>query len=79
MRGTTADVTASEQAGGNIAVYDCLSVVSLASDSTGEPFLPATPERYAFDCTTDILATVRRQRRRRADHRRDDRQHRSCR
>jgi hypothetical protein len=55
IRRTKADIAASEQAGGNVAVYDSLSVISLASDSTGKPYLPASPERYAFDRTTSIM------------------------
>ena len=57
-RRTKADVAASQQAGGNIGVYDSLSVISLASDSSGKPFLPASPERYAFDRTTAIMVAT---------------------
>jgi hypothetical protein len=57
-RRTKADVAASQQAGGNIAVYDSLSVISLASDASGKPFLPASPERYAFDRTTAIMVAT---------------------
>lgn len=55
IRRTKADVAASQQLGGNMAVYDSLSVISLASDSTNQPYLPASPERYAFDRTTSIM------------------------
>ena len=55
VRRTSADVSASQQAGGNTGVYDSLQVVSQASDSKGEPFLPASPERYAFDRTTSVM------------------------
>jgi hypothetical protein len=55
IRRTKADVAASEQAGNNIGVYDSLSVISLASDSSNTPYLPASPERYAFDRTTSIM------------------------
>jgi hypothetical protein len=54
-RRTTADVAASQQAGGNVGVYDSLSVISLKSDASGKPYLPASPERYAFDRTTNVL------------------------
>ena len=54
-RRTKADVAASEQAGGNTGVYDSLSVISLASDPSGKPYLPASPERYSFDRTTDVM------------------------
>jgi len=54
-RRTTADVAASQQAGGNIGVYDSLSVISLKSDPANKPYLPASPERYAFDRTTTVL------------------------
>jgi len=57
-RRTSADVAASQQAGGNIGVYDSLSVISLASDSSGEPYLPASPERYAFDRTTTYMVAT---------------------
>jgi hypothetical protein len=55
IRRTKADVAASQQAGDNTAVYDSLSVISLASDSTNKPYLPSSPERYAFDRTTSIM------------------------
>jgi hypothetical protein len=55
IRRTKADVAASQQAGGNIGVYDSFSVISLASDPSGKPYLPASPERYAFDRTTAIM------------------------
>ena len=54
-RRTKADVAASQQAGGNTGVYDSLSVISLASDPSGKPYLPASPERYSFDRTTDVM------------------------
>jgi len=54
-RRTKSDVAASQQAGGNTGVYDSLSVISLASDSSGKPYLPASPERYSFDRTTDVM------------------------
>jgi hypothetical protein len=57
-RRTKADVSASQQAGGNIGVYDSFSVISLASDSSGKPYLPASPERYAFDRTTTIMVAT---------------------
>ena len=57
-RRTKADVAASQQAGNNIGVYDSFSVISLASDPTGKPFLPASPERYAFDRTTAIMVAT---------------------
>ncbi len=57
-RRTRADVAASQQAGGNIGVYDSLSVISLASDPTGKPYLPASPERYAFDRTTTVMVAT---------------------
>jgi hypothetical protein len=57
-RRTKADVAASQQAGGNIAVYDSLSVFSLASDTAGKPYLPASPERYAFDRTTTVMVAT---------------------
>lgn len=55
VRRTAADVAASQQAGGNTGVYDTLQVVSLASDSSGQPYLPAGTERYAFDRTTSVM------------------------
>lgn len=55
IRRTKADIAASQQAGGNVGVYDSLSVISLASDSTNKPYLPASPERYAFNRTTSIM------------------------
>jgi hypothetical protein len=58
VRRTAADVAASQQAGGNTGVYDSLQVVSLASDSKGEPYLPATTERYAFDRATAVMQAV---------------------
>jgi hypothetical protein len=62
VRRTTADVAASQQAssqtGTNSGVYDSLQVVSLASDTSGKPYLPATPERYAFDRTTSVMQAV---------------------
>lgn len=57
-RRTKADVAASEQAGNNTGVYDSFSVISLASDSSGKPYLPASPERYAFDRTTAIMSAT---------------------
>ncbi len=57
-RRTKADVTASEQAGGNIGVYDSFSWISLASDPTNQPYLPASPERYAFDRTTSVMVAT---------------------
>ena len=61
-RRTKADVAASQQAseskGANIGVYDSLSVVSLASDTSGVPYLPVSPERYAFDRTTSIMVVA---------------------
>jgi hypothetical protein len=57
-RRTKADVAASQQAGNNIAVYDSLSVISLASDTSGKPFLPASPERYAFNRTTTVMVAT---------------------
>jgi len=57
-RRTKADVAASQQAGGNIGVYDSFSVISLASDPAGKPYLPASPERYAFDRTTAIMVAT---------------------
>ena len=58
IRRTKADVAASQQAGNNTGVYDSLSVISLASDSTNKPYLPASPERYAFDRTTSIMVAT---------------------
>ena len=62
VRRTTADIAASQQAstqtGTNSGVYDSLQVVSLASDTTGKPYLPATVERYAFDRTTSVMQAV---------------------
>ncbi len=58
IRRTKADVAASQQAGGNIGVYDSLSVFSLASDTGGKPYLPASPERYAFDRTTTVMVAT---------------------
>ena len=62
VRRTTADVAASQQAaqqtGTNSGVYDSLQVVSLASETTGKPYLPATVERYAFDRTTSVMQAV---------------------
>ena len=58
IRRTKADVAASQQAGNNIGVYDSLSVISLASDSSGQPYLPADPERYAFDRTTTVMVAT---------------------
>lgn len=55
VRRTSADVSASQQAGGNTGVYDTLQVVSQASDSSGKPYLPASIERYAFDRTTSVM------------------------
>jgi hypothetical protein len=55
VRRTAADVSASQQAGGNTGVYDSLQVVSLASDSSGKPYLPASTERYSFDRTTSVM------------------------
>lgn len=57
-RRTKADVVASEQAGGNIGVYDSLSTVSLASNPSGTPFLPTDVERYAFDRTTSVMVAT---------------------
>ena len=57
-RRTKADVAASEQAGDNIGVYDSFSWISLASDSTNQPYLPASPERYAFDRTTSVMVAT---------------------
>ena len=57
-RRTKADVAASQQAGNNIAVYDSLSVISLASDPSGKPYLPASPERYAFNRTTTVMVAT---------------------
>ncbi|HET7899913.1 MAG TPA: DUF3068 domain-containing protein [Candidatus Nanopelagicales bacterium] len=55
VRHTGADVAASEQLGGNAGVYFSTQVVSEASDSQGLPYLPVSPERYAFDRTTDVM------------------------
>ena len=55
VRRTAADVSASQQAGGNTGVYDSLQIVSLATDSSGKPYLPASTERYAFDRTTSVM------------------------
>jgi len=57
-RRTKADVAASQQAGGNIGVYDTISVISMKSNTAGTPFLPASPERYAFDRTTNVLVAT---------------------
>jgi Porin PorA len=58
-RQTTADVVASAQAGGNIGVYDSTNIVSLTKDGiAAAPFLPATPERYAFDRTTAVMVAA---------------------
>jgi hypothetical protein len=58
VRRTRSDVAASQQAGSNIAVYDSFSVISLASDPSGKPYLPASPERYAFDRTTTVMVAT---------------------
>jgi hypothetical protein len=62
VRRTTADVAGSQQAsqqtGTNSAVYDSLQVVSLVSETSGKPYLPATVERYAFDRTTSVMQAV---------------------
>jgi hypothetical protein len=50
-RFTTADVAASQQAGGNIGVYDTFSRVNRA-DGT---LVTASTQRYAFDRTTDVM------------------------
>lgn len=57
-RRTTADVAASQQAGGNIGVYETIQVVSLASDSSGQPYLPTGVDRYAFDRTTSYMVAT---------------------
>lgn len=53
-RYTTADVAASQQAGGNIGVYDSFSRVN---DATTGALITAGTERYAFDRTTSVLTT----------------------
>ena len=50
-RFTTADVAASEQAGGNTGVYDTFSRVNRA-DGT---LVTASTQRYAFDRTTNVM------------------------
>jgi hypothetical protein len=57
-RRTKADVAASEQAGDNVGVYDSFSWISLASDPTNQPYLPASPERFAFDRTTSVMVAT---------------------
>ena len=52
-RYTTADVAASQAAGGNIGVYETFSRVNRA-DGT---LVTAGTERYAFDRTTNVLTT----------------------
>lgn len=54
VRFTTADVAASQQAGGNIGVYDTFSRVNRA-DGT---LVTAGTQRYAFDRTTDVLVAT---------------------
>jgi hypothetical protein len=53
IRYTRSDIAATQQAGGNNAVYDSFSRVN---DDKGQ-LVTASTERYAFDRTTDILIT----------------------
>ena len=55
VRRTGADVVAADQVGGNTGVYFSTQVVSLVSDTAGKPYLPVSPERYAFDRTTSVM------------------------
>ncbi len=52
-RFTTADVAASQAAGGNIGVYESFSRVNRADGS----LVTAGTERYAFDRTTNVMTT----------------------
>ena len=53
IRYTRADIPATQQAGGNLAVYDSFSRVN---DDKGT-LITASTERYTFDRTTNVLTT----------------------